>query len=101
MAVNLNDDDTVKDVELVNRNRESLSQSLVAEMMILTGQVIGELGEYPLVDLCPITPCFNPTVRVQLLNQSIRVICRDTFTFRSLDSSQPVQPEGQALGNNQ
>mmetsp|Transcript_19401 Transcript_19401/g.58625 ORF Transcript_19401/g.58625 Transcript_19401/m.58625 type:complete len:909 (+) Transcript_19401:129-2855(+) len=44
VAVNLNDDDTVKDVELVNRNRESLSQSLVAEMMILTGQVIGELG---------------------------------------------------------
>ena len=48
VKVALNGDDSVREIQIVtSRQGDSPSQSLVTEMMILTGQVIGDLGAPP------------------------------------------------------
>ena len=53
VQVSLNSDDSVRDIDLITSVRHSPSQTLVAEMMILTGQVIGDYGAHP----SPPVPC--------------------------------------------
>lgn len=88
VQVSLNSDDSVRDIDLVTSVRHSPSQTLVAEMMILTGQVIGEYGAPPSPPATPVAPssllrCAIRCNHMSHINEFIQ--SRHVLNFKSLN----------------